>query len=226
MIDVSSEIIWTPDVALYNSEIGMEPGSCHPVDCLLLSNGKINCIEPCTHVADCETDYSRWPYDSHNCTLLFGTWMNQANKIFLSINRTTLSTKKVQENGEWKLLGADVNKYTVVLPNKKGAWISVEKLLFTFSIERFSGTLPAMIFVSAVIMVLFNLFAQYIDSKAKERLLMITINIIFHIMALLFFSYHVPDHSETIPKICKRLKYLSEFYLNLAYCIHFRSLFY
>lgn len=48
---------------LFFSDITYGIGTCHETSCLVESSGNITCVEPCSYVGHCKSDYSLWPYD-------------------------------------------------------------------------------------------------------------------------------------------------------------------
>lgn len=41
---IGSQYIWTPDIALYNSDISGGIGTCHIEDCMVYPSGKVACV--------------------------------------------------------------------------------------------------------------------------------------------------------------------------------------
>lgn len=41
---IGSELIWTPDIALYNSDISSGIGTCHIEDCMVYPSGRVACV--------------------------------------------------------------------------------------------------------------------------------------------------------------------------------------
>lgn len=52
-----------------------------PTTCLVFSSGSVSCVPSLKHVAKCATDYSTWPYDSHQCRINFGSWSHAGEEV-------------------------------------------------------------------------------------------------------------------------------------------------
>jgi len=69
------------------------------------SSGKVSCIPPCIHTARCAADFSTWPFDTQNCTLHIGTWINAADQVDFSVSKTVIPESDLQsQNKLWKML--------------------------------------------------------------------------------------------------------------------------
>lgn len=53
-------------------------------DCHLQSDGKVQCAAARVYTTHCPTDFTNWPYDAHNCTLHFGSWIHYGSKVNLT----------------------------------------------------------------------------------------------------------------------------------------------
>lgn len=53
-IHMKSDFVWTPDLKTYNAHIESSLGTCHTVDCLIISNSRVACVQPCEFTAHCK----------------------------------------------------------------------------------------------------------------------------------------------------------------------------
>lgn len=80
--------------------------ACIPLNALLrLFILKIACIPPCIHTARCAADFSMWPFDTQNCSLHIGTWINSADDVDLKVAKTVIPESDLQSQDQlWKML--------------------------------------------------------------------------------------------------------------------------
>lgn len=120
------------------SDLSYGIGSCHETSCLIESYGNVTCIEPCSYIGHCKSDYSSWPFDKQNCSMVFGPWMNNDNEIDYNSKNAVLSG--VAQNTEWKLVSTGVTKKTISLASKDGKYSTkFPNLLYYFIVERHSS---------------------------------------------------------------------------------------
>lgn len=53
-IHMKNDFVWTPDLKIYDSHIESSLGTCHIVDCLITSNSRVACVQPCEFTGDCK----------------------------------------------------------------------------------------------------------------------------------------------------------------------------
>lgn len=167
-IDVSSTRIWKPDFALYNAWVMAETlifgedlkfelsnadrdlsygvGSCHETNCLVESSGNISCIEPCSYVGHCNSNYNMWPFDRQNCSMIFGPWMNNENETDYTAKSAVVTSGGIAEHTQWKLISTNVVKKLITVSSKDGKFVSsFPNLLYSFVIERHSSLVTKVI---------------------------------------------------------------------------------
>lgn len=87
------------DIASIHSE------SCRASNCLISSTGQVSCIPPCLHTARCSADFSNWPFDTQNCSVHIGTWINAGDEVDFKVAKTIIPESDLQsQNKLWKML--------------------------------------------------------------------------------------------------------------------------
>ncbi|ELT95279.1 hypothetical protein CAPTEDRAFT_139268 [Capitella teleta] len=97
---LKADQIWRPDIHLYNN---MDK-SFDFIDTLpiIYYDGTILHMIPIVLKSSCAVDVSNFPFDSQNCTLTFGSWTYNGNKVNLT-NRGLRLTKIGVESSEFKI---------------------------------------------------------------------------------------------------------------------------
>eukprot|EP00795_Rhopilema_esculentum_P010746 gene10746-19533_t len=108
-IHVAPDLVWVPDIVLYNSVDGNGQFSGgldvykHKVQ--INYDGKHSWLNPVVFKKICQLDVSYFPFDDQECPLKFGSWAHDASKLVTksSVKSSTGNSFYVP-NGEWQLL--------------------------------------------------------------------------------------------------------------------------
>lgn len=147
-ITEASENFWQPDLALYNSDVASSHNEfCKMANCVISSNGMVSCIPPCSHDAKCLADYTRFPFDTQNCTLHIGTWVNSGEEIDFKVLKTVISQNDLSsQDRQYKIIKATYKRNAGNFTDTKDTYPS---LTFAFLIQRHSAVHGAILIVAA-----------------------------------------------------------------------------
>ncbi|XP_066974094.1 neuronal acetylcholine receptor subunit alpha-6-like [Macrobrachium rosenbergii] len=84
-ITVPHDMLWKPDIAVYNSANVGENLAYGNIQALLFAHGRIVFVPPAKLHFTCVMDLTRWPHDTHNCTCIIGSWMHDGHAIDLRL---------------------------------------------------------------------------------------------------------------------------------------------
>lgn len=100
----------------------------------------MTCVEPCSFSGHCKSDYTLWPFDRQNCTMIFGPWMNSQNEIDYIDDHVKITHSGAAEHTEWKLISSGVTKRIVPVSSKDKKYSTkFPNLSYYFVIERHSS---------------------------------------------------------------------------------------
>lgn len=133
----------------HNSDVASSHNDfCKDASCVISSNGLVSCIPPCSHDAKCQPNYRRWPFDTQNCSLHIGTWVNSGEEIDFKVLKSVISDNDLDsQSREWRLYQATFRRNPGNFTESKSTYPS---LTFSFSIERHSGAWAALILGPAI----------------------------------------------------------------------------
>lgn len=197
-IQMESHEIWSPRLALFNADATGYNTDSFYTTCLVTNTGKVTCVPHIAHTAICRTSLRRWPYDTQNCTLYFGSWMHtgeQINFTFYNIEPVVLSD--FQNGAGWKLLRV-VNER---LPGKFNANSTYPMLKYTFMLRREAAGLATIIVAPSVILVLVTLASLLLDVKDNTRLILLCFSLFGHFTMISEIAYSVPKIGSDAPII-------------------------
>jgi len=55
------------------------------VTCILHYDGETVCVPPYNHVVACSANLRHWPYDTHTCTMMIGSWTHRGDQMNIKI---------------------------------------------------------------------------------------------------------------------------------------------
>lgn len=136
-----SDELWQPDLGIFNSDVSAaEHEFCKATSCLVEYNGNVACVPPCLHEAYCRSDYRRWPFDSQNCTMHIGTWLNDASEVDFELKESYIPVAATRsQNREWRMRQSTYRVVQNVLVNG-----TYPTLAFSFQLDRHSAGHAAM----------------------------------------------------------------------------------
>ncbi|XP_021563908.1 neuronal acetylcholine receptor subunit alpha-2 [Carlito syrichta] len=102
---VPSEMIWIPDIVLYNNADG-EFAVTHMTKAHLFSTGTVHWVPPAIYKSSCSIDVTFFPFDQQSCKMKFGSWTYDKAKIDLEQMERTVDLRGYWESGEWAIVSA------------------------------------------------------------------------------------------------------------------------
>ncbi|XP_035035884.2 neuronal acetylcholine receptor subunit alpha-9-I [Hippoglossus stenolepis] len=104
MINIPSDLVWKPDIVLYNKadEDASDPSS---TNVKLRYNGEIIWDSPAITKSTCVVDVSYFPFDRQQCNLTFGSWTYNGNQVDISLGMDSGDLSDFVENVEWECHG-------------------------------------------------------------------------------------------------------------------------
>lgn len=188
-IHLSADIIWSPDIYLYNTHLTSGLGRCQPsIDCLITSDSKVACVMPCEHIGHCTIgDYTNWPFDRQNCSFTFGSWMKTGEELNYNADKVKLISSRVKQNNQWKLVASkskvNAGIYSSV-PNETYPSIGLSFLIERHSAFHVSGTI-----VPAIVLLICNLTVLWITPGCTERFVLSLANVFSHFIYMEFLYW-------------------------------------
>ncbi|XP_054460983.1 neuronal acetylcholine receptor subunit alpha-9-I [Anoplopoma fimbria] len=103
MINIPSDLVWKPDIVLYNK--ADEEAGASSTNVKLRYNGEIVWDSPAITKSTCVVDVSYFPFDWQQCKLTFGSWTYNGNQVDISLGMDSGDLSDFVENVEWECHG-------------------------------------------------------------------------------------------------------------------------
>uniref|UniRef100_A0A7N8XEM9 Cholinergic receptor, nicotinic, alpha 9a n=1 Tax=Mastacembelus armatus TaxID=205130 RepID=A0A7N8XEM9_9TELE len=104
MINIPSDLVWKPDIVLYN-KADEESSGPSSTNVKLRYNGEIVWDSPAITKSTCVVDVSYFPFDWQQCNLTFGSWTYNGNQVDISLGMDSGDLSDFVENVEWECHG-------------------------------------------------------------------------------------------------------------------------
>ncbi|XP_068178323.1 neuronal acetylcholine receptor subunit alpha-9-I [Antennarius striatus] len=104
MINIPSDLVWKPDIVLYN-KADEESAGTSSTNVKLRYNGEIIWDSPAITKSTCVVDVAYFPFDWQQCNLTFGSWTYNGNQVDISLAMDSGDLSDFVENVEWECHG-------------------------------------------------------------------------------------------------------------------------
>uniref|UniRef100_A0A8C8RID6 Cholinergic receptor nicotinic alpha 2 subunit n=1 Tax=Pelusios castaneus TaxID=367368 RepID=A0A8C8RID6_9SAUR len=196
-IRVPSEMIWIPDIVLYNNADG-EFAVTHMTKAHLFSSGKVKWMPPAIYKSSCSIDVTFFPFDQQNCKMKFGSWTYDKAKIDLESMERHVDLKDYWESGEWAIVNA-MGTY-----NTKKYDCCVEiypDITYFFIIRRLPLFYTINLIIPCLLISCLTVLVFYLPSDCGEKITLCISVLLSLTVFLLLITEIIPSTSLVIPLI-------------------------
>ncbi|XP_071953127.1 neuronal acetylcholine receptor subunit alpha-10-like [Antedon mediterranea] len=197
MIKIPSNLVWMPDIVLYdNADTAYLPFLRDKI-IVLYHNGTCNWASPIIVKSHCRLNVMNFPFDEQSCKMKFGPWQHDGTEIVM-LGQGDDSV--FNSDGEWDMIGMNASSNIQSYPDAPG--IPYTDVVYTLFFRRrsmyyvFNLVLPCILISSTTVLC----FLLPVDSGEKISL---TITVLLSLTVfLLLIAESMPPSSE-VPIIGK-----------------------
>uniref|UniRef100_A0AAY4B035 Uncharacterized protein n=1 Tax=Denticeps clupeoides TaxID=299321 RepID=A0AAY4B035_9TELE len=196
-IRIPSEIIWRPDIVLYNNADG-DFTVTHLTKAHLFYNGTVKWTPPAIYKSSCSIDVTFFPFDQQNCKMKFGSWTYDRAKIDLVSMASNVDQMDYWESGEWVIINA-VGKY-----NSKKYECCTEiypDITYYFIIRRLPLFYTINLIIPCLLISCLTVLVFYLPSDCGEKITLCISVLLSLTVFLLLITEIIPSTSLVIPLI-------------------------
>ncbi|XP_051868651.1 neuronal acetylcholine receptor subunit alpha-4 isoform X2 [Pristis pectinata] len=176
-IRVPSEMIWIPDIVLYN---------------------KVQWVPPAIYKSSCSIDVTFFPFDQQNCRMKFGSWTHDKSKIDLRSMDRNVDLKDYWESGEWAIVNA-VGTYNT---KKYDCCYEVYvDITYSFIIRRLPLFYTINLIIPCLLISCLTVLVFYLPSGCGEKITLCISVLLSLTVFLLLITEIIPSTSLVIPLI-------------------------
>nr|XP_057941421.1 neuronal acetylcholine receptor subunit alpha-4b [Doryrhamphus excisus] len=206
-IRIPSEIIWRPDIVLYNNADG-DFAVTHLTKAHLFHDGRIKWMPPAIYKSSCSIDVTFFPFDQQSCKMKFGSWTYDRAKIDLISMASDVDQMDYWESGEWVIVNA-VGKY-----NTKKYECCTEiyaDITYYFIIRRLPLFYTINLIIPCLLISCLTVLVFYLPSQCGEKITLCISVLLSLTVFLLLITEIIPSTSLVIPLIGEYLLFTMVF---------------
>nr|XP_036862377.1 neuronal acetylcholine receptor subunit alpha-4 isoform X4 [Manis javanica] len=196
-IRIPSELIWRPDIVLYNNADG-DFAVTHLTRAHLFHDGRVQWTPPAIYKSSCSIDVTFFPFDQQNCTMKFGSWTYDKAKIDLVSMHSRVDQLDFWESGEWLIVDAvgtyNTRKYECcaeVYPD----------ITYAFVIRRLPLFYTINLIIPCLLISCLTVLVFYLPSECGEKITLCISVLLSLTVFLLLITEIIPSTSLVIPLI-------------------------
>nr|XP_036880435.1 neuronal acetylcholine receptor subunit alpha-2 [Manis javanica] len=194
---VPSEMIWIPDIVLYNNADG-DFAVTHMTKAHLFSTGTVHWVPPAIYKSSCSIDVTFFPFDQQSCKMKFGSWTYDKAKIDLEPMEQTVDLNDYWESGEWAIISAtgtyNTKKYDCcaeIYPD----------VTYAFVIRRLPLFYTVNLIIPCLLISCLTVLVFYLPSDCGEKITLCISVLLSLTVFLLLITEIIPSTSLVIPLI-------------------------
>ncbi|XP_078092215.1 neuronal acetylcholine receptor subunit alpha-4 [Mustelus asterias] len=196
-IRVPSELLWRPDIVLYNNADG-DFAITHLTKAHLFYSGRIKWTPPAIYKSSCSIDVTFFPFDQQNCTMKFGSWTFDKAKIDLVSMGKHVDQQDYWESGEWVIISA-VGNYNI---KKYECCTEVySDITYYFLIRRLPLFYTINLIIPCLLISCLTVLVFYLPSDCGEKITLCISVLLSLTVFLLLITEIIPSTSLVIPLI-------------------------
>ncbi|KAM4034230.1 neuronal acetylcholine receptor subunit alpha-4 [Anomaloglossus baeobatrachus] len=196
-IRIPSELIWRPDIVLYNNADG-DFAVTHLTKAHLFHDGRIKWMPPAIYKSSCSIDVTFFPFDQQNCTMKFGSWTYDRAKIDLISMHSHVDQLDYWESGEWVIVDA-VGNYNI---KKYECCTEIySDITYSFIIRRLPLFYTINLIIPCLLISCLTVLVFYLPSECGEKITLCISVLLSLTVFLLLITEIIPSTSLVIPLI-------------------------
>ncbi len=199
-MNIPSNIIWKPDIMLYNNinEDAAEYGGnldMLTTQMILHTNGRLKWMAPTILRARCFIDVQQFPFDKQHCYFKFGSWTYDMSKI--NIFGHYHKHQSYHQHQQWDLI--ECNKKRNEVEYKCCPGHIFPDVTFHSSFQRKSLFYKVNLVFPIVIITLLTILTFVLPAESGERLSVAVTLLLAVTVFMLLIAEMMPESNESVP---------------------------
>ncbi|XP_039312158.1 neuronal acetylcholine receptor subunit alpha-9-like isoform X2 [Solenopsis invicta] len=191
--------IWTPDLIMTSFADILSDEHVLPLTRLVTNSGEIVFVSKVKFISKCNDDFTYWPYDKHECSITFISWMHIGEEVNLLIYKDGISMSRYMDDTTWdfKFINSTrVAKKYKCCPDDKFPMVT-----YNFLLTRHYGKHHSFIIIPAIALMLLILTVFCLDLNSIERMTVASLNFICHLLCMYVLQWTMPYNGANSPNI-------------------------
>lgn len=163
-------------------------------------------VPPATLKTLCDSNLRYWPFDTHQCTLVFGSWVHHAHEIDVMPKKNDAHDELFIDNPEWDLIEIASARNEETYKCCPEPYVNVQ---YNITIARRSSIYRTVILAPAFVVILLTLLTFWLPAQYGEKVLLNGITAIIIVLFLLYFSQKISVMASHTPLVGRNHIYSS-----------------
>ncbi|EDO42072.1 predicted protein, partial [Nematostella vectensis] len=199
-INVNVDKVWVPDIYLYNNADADGDGALNKfgTQIKLLFNGINIWLAPVLLTSSCKIDVTYFPFDEQHCSLKFGSWTYDGERLDLVSESPSGDVSKYVPSGQWDLVSFTAKRneiFYVCCPQ------SYPDVTFTLNIRRKTIFYYMNLIMPCFLITGLTLLSFFLPPESGERITLVITNLLAMTVFMLLVADWLPPTSEVVPLI-------------------------
>ncbi|CAI9731353.1 acetylcholine receptor subunit beta-like 1 isoform X2 [Octopus vulgaris] len=208
-IRIRPELIWTPDVVLFNNADGNYEVSYKP-NAVIDNMSNVTWIPPAIYQSSCTIDVEYFPFDQQSCEMKFGSWTFNGDQLtFIWKQGDKLDFTDYLASGTWDIVDCPGKVSTIT---EKETGVKKTLVVFTLILRRKTLFYTVNLIIPCVLISFVSVCVFALPADAGEKMTL-CISILLALVVFLLLVSKILPPSLTIPLIAKYL--LFTFIMNI-----------
>ncbi|XP_071964744.1 acetylcholine receptor subunit alpha-like 1 [Antedon mediterranea] len=201
ILRVPSEMLWLPDLVLYNNADGQYEVTLM-TKCLVYSNGLIYWLPPAIYKSSCQINVRYFPFDEQRCIMKFGSWTYDGSLIDLNPGKDQVDLEDYWESGEWDIISSPATRQVIRYPCCDQVYVDIT---FDLRIRRKPLFYTVNLIIPCVLISFLTVLVFYLPSDSGEKITLCISILLALTVFLLLIADIIPPTSLLIPLIGRYL---------------------
>ncbi|XP_071845612.1 acetylcholine receptor subunit alpha-like 1 isoform X2 [Apostichopus japonicus] len=225
ILRVPSNIIWLPDIVLFNNADGKYEVTLM-TKALVYPSGYIYWLPPAIYKSSCTIDVRYFPFDRQVCIMKFGSWTYDGHLLNLVMMNHEVALEDYWESGEWDVEETPATRHR---KNYKCCDNLFVDITFNVTIRRKPLFYTVNLIIPCVLISFLTVLVFYLPSDSGEKITLCISVLLALTVFLLLIAEIIPPTSLLIPLIGRYLLFtmvlvtLSIVITVIVLNIHYRS---
>ncbi|GAB1608589.1 neuronal acetylcholine receptor subunit beta-3 isoform X2 [Argonauta hians] len=188
--------VWTPQLLLGNSASNFKDLTKEKLQLKVYWNGEVEWSPGGQMTVSCRLNITSFPFDRQTCSIVFGSWTEDANAIVFKPRSEKIEFDHYIENNEWEIESTTTGNLKVNHQSRESEK-AYSNAVFSIKLKRRRTFHIVSTYIPFVLLALLNLAAHVVPVMSGEKLMLATTTLLAYAVLLNDVNRKIPGNSAT-----------------------------
>ncbi|XP_036360202.1 neuronal acetylcholine receptor subunit beta-3 isoform X2 [Octopus sinensis] len=188
--------VWTPQLLLGNSASNFKDLTKEKLQLKVYWNGEVEWSPGGQMTVSCRLNITSFPFDRQTCSIVFGSWTEDANAIVFKPRSEKIEFDHYVENNEWEIESTMTGNLKVNHQSRESEK-TYSNAVFSIKLKRRRTFHIVSTYIPFVLLALLNLAAHVVPVMSGEKLMLATTTLLAYAVLLNDINRKIPGNSAT-----------------------------